>query len=81
MLETHEYLKMLISLIAIVNPIGALPVFVSLTYQYDEVSRKRIARDQQENQHHGKPCQTAIKKYEATVYPAEKSRHKGTFNQ
>lgn len=44
MLESHEYLKMLIGLLAIVNPIGAMPIFLSLTYQYDEGTRRRIAR-------------------------------------
>lgn len=44
MLEHHEYLKMLIGLIAIVNPIGAIPVFMTLTYNTDEIERLRIAR-------------------------------------
>jgi len=40
MLEYTEYTKMLISLIAIVNPVGAVPIFISLTSELD-ISRRR----------------------------------------
>ncbi len=44
MLEHTEYLKMLISLIAIVNPLGAIPVFLTLTLHETNAERKRIAK-------------------------------------
>ncbi len=43
MLEFTEYTKILIGLLAIVNPIGAVPVFVSLTMGVPAQERKRIA--------------------------------------
>ena len=43
MLEFTEYTKILIGLLAIVNPVGAVPIFVSLTMGVTEQERKRIA--------------------------------------
>lgn len=42
--EYTEYTKLLIALLAIVNPIGAVPIFVALTSGSSEAERKRIAR-------------------------------------
>lgn len=44
MLEYTEYTKMLIGLIAIVNPIGAIPIFISLTSDLKEKARNSISR-------------------------------------
>lgn len=41
MLDFTEYTKFLIALIAIVNPIGIIPIYISLTAQY-EVSQKAV---------------------------------------
>jgi multiple antibiotic resistance protein len=42
--EYTEYTKLLIALLAIVNPLGAVPIFVALTANNTEAERKRIAR-------------------------------------
>ncbi len=42
--EYTEYTKLLIALLAIVNPLGAVPIFVALTSGANEVERKKIAR-------------------------------------
>ena len=39
-----EYSKLLITLLAIVNPLGAVPIFVALTSGSVEAERKRIAK-------------------------------------
>ena len=44
MIEYTEYTKMLIGLIAIVNPIGAVPIFISLTTGLDDKDRRTIYR-------------------------------------
>lgn len=44
MLEFTEYTKFLIALIAIVNPIGIIPIYISLTAQYDSAQKALIAR-------------------------------------
>jgi len=44
MLEYTEYTKMLIGLIAIVNPIGAIPIFISLTSNLETSERNAISR-------------------------------------
>ncbi len=44
MLEYTEYTKILIGLIAIINPLGAVPIFVSLTSNVSATERKKIAR-------------------------------------
>lgn len=44
MLEFTEYTKFLVALIAIVNPIGIIPIYISLTAQYDSSQRAVIAR-------------------------------------
>ena len=43
MLEYSEYLKMLIGLIAIINPIGAIPIFISITSEYSTAEKKVAA--------------------------------------
>lgn len=43
MLEYSEYMKMLIGLIAIVNPIGAIPIFISLTSKFDVSERRTVS--------------------------------------
>lgn len=42
--EYTEYTKLLIGLLAIVNPLGAVPVFVALTAGATDSERKRIAK-------------------------------------
>lgn len=44
MLDFTEYTKFLIALIAIVNPIGIIPIYISLTAQYDIAQKAVIAR-------------------------------------
>lgn len=44
MIEYTEYTKMLIGLLAIVNPIGAIPIFVSLTSDYSAAERNALSR-------------------------------------
>ncbi len=44
MIEYTEYTKMLIGLIAIVNPIGPVPIFISLTTSLNDAQRNVIAR-------------------------------------
>jgi multiple antibiotic resistance protein len=44
MIEYTEYTKMLIGLIAIVNPIGAVPIFISLTTGLSDKDRRLIYR-------------------------------------
>lgn len=43
MLEYSEYFKMLIGLIAIINPIGAIPIFLSITSDYNTSEKRMIA--------------------------------------
>jgi multiple antibiotic resistance protein len=43
MLEFTEYTKMLIGLVAIVNPIGAIPLFISLTSHFEISERRAIS--------------------------------------
>jgi multiple antibiotic resistance protein len=44
MLDYTEYTKFLVSLIAIVNPLGIIPIYISLTADYSSVERAKIAR-------------------------------------
>jgi len=44
MLEYTEYTKFLIGLLAIVNPLGAVPIFVALTSNSQEAERKKIGK-------------------------------------
>jgi len=44
MLELTEYTKFLIGLLAIVNPLGAVPIFVALTSNSLEAERKKIGK-------------------------------------
>jgi len=43
MLEWTAYIKIFTTLLAIVNPLGVIPIFVSLTSSLAEQERKRIA--------------------------------------
>jgi len=44
MIEWTVYIKIFTTLLAIVNPLGVVPIFVSLTGGLDEGKRRRIAR-------------------------------------
>ena len=44
MLDFTEYTKMLIGLIAIINPIGAIPIFMSLTSHMPVLEREQVAK-------------------------------------
>lgn len=44
MIEWTAYIKIFTALLAIVNPLGIIPIFVSLTEGMQESERKRIAR-------------------------------------
>ncbi|MBA3036633.1 MAG: NAAT family transporter, partial [Desulfobacterium sp.] len=44
MLEYSEYTKMLIGLIAILNPVGAIPIFISLTSELDLSERSAVSK-------------------------------------
>lgn len=44
MLDYTEYTKMLIGLIAIVNPVGAIPIYISLTSSLKDSERNIISR-------------------------------------
>lgn len=44
MLELSEYVKIFIAILAILNPFGVLPVFLSLTGNSSESERRKIAR-------------------------------------
>lgn len=44
MLDFTEYTKFLVALLAIVNPIGIIPIYISLTAQYSAAERAKIAR-------------------------------------
>lgn len=39
-----EYLKVFVGLLAIVNPLGAVPLFISLTEHHQRPTRKRVAK-------------------------------------
>lgn len=43
-MEYADYAKALIAILVIVNPLGAIPVFLSLTVNYEEVERKKVSR-------------------------------------
>jgi len=43
MLETHDYVKILISLLAIIDPPGAIPMFTTLTSGLSDSDRRRVA--------------------------------------
>ena len=40
MLDLSEYLKIFIGLLAIINPIGAVPLFISMTHNFSQVETK-----------------------------------------
>lgn len=44
MLDYTEYTKLLIGLLAIVNPLGSVPIFVALTSEASDAERKKIVR-------------------------------------
>jgi multiple antibiotic resistance protein len=43
MLEVQDYLKIFIGIIAILNPLGALPMYLSLTSAHSELGKKQVA--------------------------------------
>lgn len=44
MLEFSDYVKIFVALLVIVNPIGTMPIFLSLTHRHAVADKKRIAR-------------------------------------
>ncbi len=44
MLEYSEYIKMLVSLIAVVNPFGAIPIYLSLSYGVEKSKQLRLTK-------------------------------------
>jgi multiple antibiotic resistance protein len=42
MLEYSEYIKMLVGLVAVVNPIGAIPIFLTLSYSLGKKDQLRL---------------------------------------
>jgi multiple antibiotic resistance protein len=44
MLDWAEYTKFILALLVIVNPVGAVPLFVSMTEQHTRDEKRRIAR-------------------------------------
>jgi len=44
MLDYTEYTKLLIGLLAIVNPLGSVPIFVALTSELNSTERRRVIR-------------------------------------
>lgn len=44
MVDYTEYTKLLIGLLAIINPLGAVPIFVALTSDSSEAERRKIIR-------------------------------------
>lgn len=42
MLEYSEYIKMFVGLIAVVNPFGAIPIFLTLTYGLKKIEQVRL---------------------------------------
>jgi multiple antibiotic resistance protein len=43
MLDVQDYLKIFIGIIAILNPLGALPMYLSLTADHSEQDKKQVA--------------------------------------
>jgi multiple antibiotic resistance protein len=43
MIDYTEYLKIFVALVAIVNPVGAIPIYVSLTAELTEHDRKKMS--------------------------------------
>ena len=44
MLDYPEYVKIFVALLAVINPLGAIPIFITLTPNEDMESRQKIAR-------------------------------------
>lgn len=44
MLEYTEYVKILVALLAVINPLGAIPIFITLTPGEDLEARQKIAK-------------------------------------
>jgi multiple antibiotic resistance protein len=44
MLEYTEYLKIFVALLAVTNPVGAIPIFITLTPDEDRKTRRKIAK-------------------------------------
>ncbi len=42
-LEVNDYLKIFIGILAILNPLGALPMYLSLTQHHSEQDKKAVA--------------------------------------
>jgi multiple antibiotic resistance protein len=43
-LSLAAYIKIFVAMIVIVNPLGAMPLFVAMTSSQDDIQRKRVAR-------------------------------------
>lgn len=44
LLDLSAYIKILTGLIAVLNPVGAVPIFISLTDEHDDIDRRQTAR-------------------------------------
>jgi len=44
MLDYTEYVKILVALLAVINPVGAIPIFITLTPGEDREARQKIAK-------------------------------------
>ena len=44
MLSVAAYLKIFVAMVVIVNPLGIVPIFVTMTISHSDLERKRIAR-------------------------------------
>lgn len=44
MLDYPEYVKILVALLAVINPLGAIPIFITLTPGEDMIARQKIAK-------------------------------------
>jgi len=42
--DTTEFIKIFVALIAVINPLGAIPIFITLTPGEDRESRRKIAK-------------------------------------
>ena len=44
MLDNTEYIKIFVALLAVINPMGAIPIFITLTPHEDSETRQKIAK-------------------------------------
>ena len=51
-----EIAKIVIALLVLVNPLGAIPLFISLTHDYSQTERKAIAKTAAIKIAHGYRC-------------------------